>query len=178
MHLDKLQVLSTTPVAAKHKIMWLKWWNSGPAIRDTYFFPRPLCPESQLVAWLNRASFYAGVNIHPQSYSNSLIRCNSSGIISSCIDLLRPVSCNLQLEDEAVKVLDDLKPSLDLEPVKFDTLPTYLLKWRCKVWEKAYLGNFTGSVQFSRATKWEDWPAHKRFAMRLVHRYWTTHSAT
>ena len=62
MHLDKLQTIATTPVAATHKIMWLKWWNSGQAIRDTYFFPRPLCPESQLLPWLNRASFYAGVS--------------------------------------------------------------------------------------------------------------------
>ena len=61
MHLDKLQTIVTTPVAATHKIMWLKWWNNGLAIRDMYFFPQPLFPESQLVPWLNHASFYTGV---------------------------------------------------------------------------------------------------------------------
>jgi hypothetical protein len=164
MHLDKLQVIATTPVAPKHKIIWLKWWNSGLAIRDTYYFPRPLCSESQLLPWLNRASFYAGLI----SQFLSATYCSNS---TCTLVLSFSAGYNVQLEDEAVKVLDDLLPTLDVQPVKFDSLPTYLLKWRCKLWEKAYMGNFTGTSQFSRATKWEDWPAHKRFAMRLVHRY-------
>jgi hypothetical protein len=61
MHLDKLQIVATTPVASKHKVMWLQWWNSGLAIRDTYWFPKPPCAESQLVSWLHKATFYAGV---------------------------------------------------------------------------------------------------------------------
>ncbi len=74
-----------------------------------------------------------------------------------------------QLEDETVKLLEELELDLD-KSVRVDTLPIYLMKWRCKVWEKAFSGNFTGQTQFNRTTKWDDWAGHKRFAMRLAHR--------
>jgi hypothetical protein len=74
-----------------------------------------------------------------------------------------------QLEDETLKILEQINFDLN-KSVKVDSLPTYLLKWRCKVWEKAYSGNFTGQSQFTKSTKWDDYAGHKRFAMRLVHR--------
>jgi hypothetical protein len=61
MSLEKLQLITTTVAPSPHKVRWLKHWNSGLYTREALHFPAKGFTDKELEAWLNRASFWAGV---------------------------------------------------------------------------------------------------------------------
>jgi hypothetical protein len=64
MILERLQVIATAVAAPLHKVRWLIFWNSGTHTREALHFPAKGFTEKELEAWLNRASFWAGVRDH------------------------------------------------------------------------------------------------------------------
>jgi hypothetical protein len=63
MNLDKLQLVATAAVSSAVKIQWLTWWNSSILWREALRFPKNPFPDREFEAWLNKASFWAGVQI-------------------------------------------------------------------------------------------------------------------
>ncbi len=61
MTLEKLQLVTTAAVEPKYKIRWLKWWNSPSFVRSDLRFPKSPAGEDTLKKWLDRASFWAGI---------------------------------------------------------------------------------------------------------------------
>jgi hypothetical protein len=62
MSLEKLQLIATAYVAPQFKVRWLQFWNSGIHSRQAVHFPPKGFTDKDLEAWLNRASFWAGVS--------------------------------------------------------------------------------------------------------------------
>jgi hypothetical protein len=64
MTIEKLQKVATTHVDACFKAKWLQWWNSSIDVKIKNQFPSvvPL-REKVLDDWLNKASFWAQVDI-------------------------------------------------------------------------------------------------------------------
>jgi hypothetical protein len=60
----RLQLIATSVAAPPHKIKWLTFWNSSTHTREALHFPTKGFTEKELKAWLNRASFWAGVRDH------------------------------------------------------------------------------------------------------------------
>jgi hypothetical protein len=63
MNLDKLQLVATAAVSSAMKIQWLTWWNSSTLRREALRFPKNPFLDKEFEAWLNKASFWAGVRI-------------------------------------------------------------------------------------------------------------------
>lgn len=61
MTLDKVQLVATAAVSPQFKSMWLTWWNSSALTREALHFPAAGVSDRDFEAWLNRASFWAGV---------------------------------------------------------------------------------------------------------------------
>jgi hypothetical protein len=62
MSLEKLQLIATTYAALQFKVRWLENWNSSVHSRQAVHFPPKGFTEKDLEAWLNKASFWAGVS--------------------------------------------------------------------------------------------------------------------
>jgi hypothetical protein len=61
MTLEKLQLVATAVATPPHKVRWLQNWNSSSLTRVAFHFPTKGFVDKELEAWLNRASFWAGV---------------------------------------------------------------------------------------------------------------------
>jgi hypothetical protein len=64
MTLERLQLIATAVAAPLHKVRWLTFWNSRTHTREALHFLTKGFTEKELEAWLNRASFWAGVKDH------------------------------------------------------------------------------------------------------------------
>jgi hypothetical protein len=62
MSLEKLQLIATACAAPQFQVRWLEHWNSGVHSRQAVHFPPKGFTDRDLEAWLNKASFWAGVN--------------------------------------------------------------------------------------------------------------------
>jgi hypothetical protein len=62
MSLEKLQLIATACAAPRFKVRWLENWNLGVHSRQTVHFPPKGFTDRDLEAWLNKASFWAGVS--------------------------------------------------------------------------------------------------------------------
>ena len=66
MTIEKLQKMAMTHVDAHLKAKWLRWWNSSAEVKEHNKFPLALpLKEKVLKNWLNKASFWAYVHLHP-----------------------------------------------------------------------------------------------------------------
>jgi hypothetical protein len=63
MTLEKLQLIATTSASPSFKVRWLEHWNSSVHSRQAVYFPSQGFTDKELEAWLNKASFWAGVSI-------------------------------------------------------------------------------------------------------------------
>jgi hypothetical protein len=83
MSLDKLQKIVPAAVEAKYKARWLRWWNSSLSSRLSYRFPPLEFKDTEFDPWLNKASFWAGVQFlkKPFPLHYALV---SSSILSHC----------------------------------------------------------------------------------------------
>ena len=63
MTLEKLQLIATASASPPFKVRWLEQWNSSAHSRQAVHFPAKGCTEKELEAFLNKASFWAGVSI-------------------------------------------------------------------------------------------------------------------
>jgi hypothetical protein len=63
MNLDKLQLVATVAVSSAVKVQWFTWWNSNTLRHEALRFPKNPFPDKEFEAWLNKASFWAGVQI-------------------------------------------------------------------------------------------------------------------
>ena len=61
MTVEKLQLIATAKVSAKHKERWLRWWNMSKESRATYNFPPKPASDHHLRIWIDQAAFWAGV---------------------------------------------------------------------------------------------------------------------
>lgn len=70
---EKLQLIATAKVSAKHKEKWLRWWNMSKLSRQEYNFPPKPASDNHLRVWIDQAAFWAGVSliliIHLESLS-------------------------------------------------------------------------------------------------------------
>jgi hypothetical protein len=64
MTLERLQLIATEFAAPPHKVRWLTFWNSSFHTREALHFLAKGFIDKELEAWLNRASFWAGVRDH------------------------------------------------------------------------------------------------------------------
>lgn len=163
MTLEKLQMIATAAVEPEYKVRWLKWWNSGNFNREAIRFPKSPASEDHLKSFLNKAAFWAGVC--------SLIflcilqvRCTIQPLVHDLV--------SLQLEDAAVKELPDILNTLGgLDPdVEVNSLPDYLEKWRICLWDKAFVGYFTGTDIYGKGTWWKDVKGSDNIVKRLIFR--------
>lgn len=78
----------------------------------------------------------------------------------------------LQLEEAAVKELPDILIALGGldSTVDVDSLPIYLEKWRICLWDKAFIGYFTGSDTYGKGTWWKDVKGSDNIVKRLIFR--------
>jgi hypothetical protein len=63
MTLEKLQLIATASASPTFKVRWLEHWNSSVHSRQAIHFLFKGFTEKELEAWLNKASFWAGVSI-------------------------------------------------------------------------------------------------------------------
>jgi hypothetical protein len=63
MTLEKLQLIATASASPTFKVRWLEHWNSSAHSCQAVHFPSKEFTEKELEAWLNKASFWAGVSI-------------------------------------------------------------------------------------------------------------------
>jgi hypothetical protein len=63
MTLEKLQLIATTSASPPFKVRWLEHCNSSAHSRQAIHFPSKGFTNKELEAWLNKASFRAGVSI-------------------------------------------------------------------------------------------------------------------
>jgi hypothetical protein len=61
MNLDKLQLVAIAAVSSAIKIEWFTWWNSSILRREALRFPKNPFSDKEFEAWLNKASFWAGI---------------------------------------------------------------------------------------------------------------------
>lgn len=61
-------MLATAMVDPEFKIRWLKWWNSSTMNKIAIKFPKASVPDSALLPWLHRMSFFAGVSLLPLNF--------------------------------------------------------------------------------------------------------------
>ena len=165
MTLEKLQLIATAAVEPEYKVRWLKWWNSGRFNREAIRFPKSPASEDTLKPWLNKAVFWAGVRL----YSLSIL---TFQLFLLCQFLSWPWIYP-QLEDAAVKELPDILNALGgLDgDVEVDSLPDYLEKWRICLWDKAFIGHFSGSDIYGKGTWWKDVKGADNIVKRLICRY-------
>jgi hypothetical protein len=62
MTLERLQLIATAVAAPLHKVRWLSNWNSSSSTREAFHFPAKGFLDKELEAWLNKATFWAGVS--------------------------------------------------------------------------------------------------------------------
>jgi hypothetical protein len=60
---EKLQLLATASASPPFKVRWLEHWNSSAHSRQAVYLPTKGFTKRELEAWLNKASFWAGVSI-------------------------------------------------------------------------------------------------------------------
>ena len=68
MFLVKLQLIATACVAPQFKVRWLENWNSSVHSCQAVHFPPKEFTNKDFEAWLNKASFWAGVSRMFASY--------------------------------------------------------------------------------------------------------------
>ena len=80
-----------------------------------------------------------------------------------------------QLEDAGVKELLDILNALGGldEDVEVDSLLDYLEKWRICLWDKAFIGQFSGSDIYGKGTWWKDFKGNDNIVKRLICRYFS-----
>ena len=173
MHLDKLQSIATAATESAYKVRWLRWWNSSTMNKLAIKFPKaPVAPVS-LSPWLNRASFYAGVNVH-FIFTHMVF-----GFIIS-FDLFNKIIMlfflSVQLEEMAVKEFNSIVEGNNITIVMTgeeepDSLEDYLEKWRILLWDKAYKPFFIGQKGFLKSTVFSTYEGSELAMKRLLYRY-------
>lgn len=63
MTLEKLQLIATAKVGATFKGRWCRWWNLSKGSRQEYNFPASPASDIVLRGWIDKAAFFAGVNL-------------------------------------------------------------------------------------------------------------------
>ena len=73
--LEKLQKIATTRVPGQFKARWLKWWNSSLMSRVSLHLTSNDTKDSELDAWLSKASFWAQVPLFALIISSYFDEC-------------------------------------------------------------------------------------------------------
>ena len=59
--------------------------------------------------------------------------------------------------------------------VEVDSLPDYIEKWRICLWDKAFIGHFTGADIYGKGTWWKDVKGADNIVKRLIFWYVNWH---
>ena len=60
---EKLQLIVTAKVSAKHKEKWLRWWNKSKLSRQEYSLPSMPAWDNNLRVWIDQVAFWVVVSL-------------------------------------------------------------------------------------------------------------------
>jgi hypothetical protein len=169
MTIEKLQKVATAAVEPHYKARWLRWWNSGTGGRKAYRFPDLGFTELIFDSWLAKATFWAQV-----------IRL--SNLYFGLLQVFFQSSLNIfhvfQLEEGFLQEFQDFE-SVEFRNIATDlslevlSPSSYIEKWRIVLWDKGFLPFFNkrGDPQFTKSTKFKDYPGTDKAVKRVLYRY-------